>query len=55
MYHHLIFADDQQPRDTSQPRRTPAPIVSVGEKDFYDPARPDDAAEYRLVLSYSQR
>jgi hypothetical protein len=53
MYQHLTIADDQQRRDMEPPRRTGAPIVTVGEKDHYNPANAADAAEYQLVRSYS--
>jgi hypothetical protein len=53
MHQHLTIADDQQRRDMEPTRRTGAPVVSVGEKDHYNPASPSDAAEYRLVRSYS--
>ncbi|GAA1574285.1 hypothetical protein GCM10009827_115180 [Dactylosporangium maewongense] len=48
----LALASLAQP---GQPRRTDAHIVTVGEKEHYDPRSARDAAEYRIALGYSKR
>ena len=54
MSQHRTFADRQPYRSTEQ-RRRGARYVTVGEKEFYDPAKPADRVEYQIVSSYRQR
>ncbi|MGI5175187.1 hypothetical protein ACQEVZ_02500 [Dactylosporangium sp. CA-152071] len=53
---HRYFEVTEPPADERRrPRRTDAHVVTVGEKEHYDPRSARDAAEYRIVLGYSKR